>query len=71
MEHMASRETVIKHLKKVPDEALDEILDFIDFVAARRAEATTEKGIQRLQEGSMESVWNTPEDEVWNDVPIR
>ena len=27
MEDMASRETVISHLKKVPDEALDEILD--------------------------------------------
>jgi hypothetical protein len=27
MEDMASRETVINHLKMVPDEALDEILD--------------------------------------------
>lgn len=68
---MVSRETLISHLEKVPDEARDEILDFIDFVAARSAEASSEKGIQRLQEESMESVWNTPEDEVWNDLPIR
>lgn len=33
---MVSRETVIRHLDKVPDEAMDEVLDLIDFVASRR-----------------------------------
>jgi hypothetical protein len=27
--------------------------------------------MERLQESSMTSVWSTPEDEVWNDVPSR
>ena len=71
MEDMASRETVINHLKMVPDEALDEILDFIDFVAERRGEARADRGIERLQQVSMHSVWSTPEDEVWNDLPLR
>jgi hypothetical protein len=70
MEDMASREIVISHLERVPDEALDEILDFIDFVAVRRGDGR-DVGIQRLQERSMNSLWNTPEDEVWDDVPIR
>jgi hypothetical protein len=71
MEDMASRETVISHLERVPDDALDEILDFIDFVAERRAHDRPDSDMEKLQESSMASVWNSPEDEVWDDVPIR
>ena len=70
MEDMASREIVISHLERVPDEALDEIRGFIDFVAVRRG-VGRDVGIQRLQESSMNSLWNTSEDGVWDDVPIR
>ncbi len=69
MRVMVSRETVIRHLKKVPDEAMDEVLDFIDFVAERRG--GDKRDMELLQESSMTAVWNTPEDEVWNDVPSR
>ena len=71
MDAMADRETVISHLQNVPDEAMDEILDFIDFVAQRRGSGTRDLTMERLQESSMTSVWSTPEDEVWNDVPSR
>jgi hypothetical protein len=59
----------MRHLEKVPDEAMDEVLDFIDFVAERRGGDT--RDMAPLQERSMTAVWNTPEDEVWNDVPSR
>ena len=68
---MADRETVISHLKNVPDEAMDEILDFIDFVAQRRGKGKRDLAMERLQESSMTSVWSTPEDEIWNNVPSR
>lgn len=71
MNTMADRETVISHLQNVPDEAMDEILDFIDFVAQRRGNGRRDLTMERLQESSMTSVWSTPEDEVWNDVPSR
>lgn len=71
MRDMASREIIISHLEKVPDEAMDEILDFIDFVAERRGADRRDSGMQRLQESSMTSVWSSPEDEIWNDVPSR
>jgi len=66
---MVSRETVIRHLENVPDEAMDEVLDFIDFVAERRG--GDKRNMELLQESSMTAVWDTPEDEVWNDVPSR
>ena len=69
MRIMVSRETVIRHLANVPDEAMDEILDFIDFVAERRG--GDKRDIQPLQESSMVKVWSSPEDEVWDDVPSR
>ena len=59
----------MRHLEKVPDEAMDEVLDFIDFVAERRGSDT--RDMELLQESSMTAVWNTSEDEVWNDVPSR
>jgi hypothetical protein len=68
---MVSRETVIQHLEQVPDEAMDEVLDFIDFVAERRGRGRRDRAMELLQESSMTSVWNTPDDEVWNDVPSR
>jgi hypothetical protein len=33
MNAMADRKTAMSHLENVPDEAMDEIMDFIDFVA--------------------------------------
>ena len=69
MRVMVNRETVIRHLEKLPDEAMDEVLDFIDFVAERRAGDKRE--MERLQESSMTAVWNSPDDDVWNDVPSR
>ena len=48
MRVMVSRETVIRHLEKVPD--------FIDFVAERRGGDT--RNMERLQESSMTAVWN-------------
>ncbi|MDA3949306.1 MAG: hypothetical protein PF508_08765 [Spirochaeta sp.] len=50
---------------------MDEILDFIDFVAQRRGNGRRDIVMERLQESSMTSVWSTPEDEVWDDVPSR
>ena len=69
MSVMVDRENVMRHLERVPDEAMDEVLGFIDFVAERRGSDT--RDMELLQESSMTAVWNTPEDEVWNDVPSR
>ena len=41
----------------------------VDDFAKRRSDDT--RDMELLQESSMTAVWNTPEDEVWNDVPSR
>jgi hypothetical protein len=71
MVKMVSRQTVISHLEYVPDEALDEILDFIHFVAARRRPSSGDPEFDSLQDSSTVAVWNSPEDEVWSNVPRR
>ena len=66
MNDMGTRQTVTSHLQHVPDEPLDEILDFIDFVAARPGHTGRDAEFDSLQDSSAIAVWNNSEDEVWN-----
>jgi len=52
----------------LPEELVDEISDFVEFVAARRADGEFDSVVARAVQDSMDKVWNNPEDEVWNDV---
>lgn len=45
-------------------------VELIDCVAEQRGDGSRDRGLERLQQSSMTSVWSTPEDDAWNDVPI-
>ena len=68
---MTDRDTVIRRVKNAPEETLDEILDFIDFVSSRRRKGAANNEIMNAQATSMQQIWDNPDDEVWNDVQIR
>ncbi len=65
---MANREQIIKRIEGLPEELVDEISDFVEFVAARRADGEFTSVVARAQQDSMNKVWKNEEDEVWNDV---
>lgn len=66
---MADREQIIKRIEELPEELMDEISDFVEFVAARRADREFSSVVTRAQQDSMNDVWDNEEDEVWNDLP--
>ena len=55
----------IQELESLPDELLDEVLDFARYLKARRAR--TDDAL--LSEAALAREWNTPEeDEAWRDL---
>ena len=65
---MANREQIIKRIEELPEELVDEISDFVEFVTARHADSDFDFVVARTMQDSMDKVWDNPEDEVWNDV---
>jgi hypothetical protein len=61
MKVMVDREKLIEKLHTVPDDSLDEIRDFIDFVVERRSVVLE----------PLRRIWDNEDDDVWNDVPVR
>ena len=56
---------VIRELESLPDELLDEVLDFARYLKARRARTND----ALVSEAALAREWNTPEeDEAWQDL---
>lgn len=53
----------------LPEPLAKEALDFMCFLQAREDGEFAEW--QNAQAFSLAHVWSNPEDEVWNDVPLR
>ncbi len=55
----------IQELESLPEELLDEVLDFARYLKARRARTND----ALLSEAALAREWNTPEeDEVWQNL---
>ncbi|HRQ66746.1 MAG TPA: hypothetical protein PKZ76_18085 [Xanthomonadaceae bacterium] len=62
--------TAIDHLTeklaKLPPERLDEVADFVDFLAERERERTIVRAAQASSEASLAKVWNHDADAVYD-----
>lgn len=66
---MTIAEQISQIAATLPEPLAKEALDFICFLQTREHGEFAEW--QNAQASSLAHVWNNPEDEVWNDVPLR
>jgi hypothetical protein len=67
---MAIAEKIYEAVKPLPEALAREVLDFVEFLRARR-EQQTHDNLAAAQTASMTGVWDNPDDEVWNDAATR
>ncbi len=64
---MKTLEKAYAQLKKLPDPLIEEVIDFIGYLDAKNGDAT----LMKMQEKSLRTVWNNPEDDVWDSYESR
>ena len=61
------KETILQELEELPDDLLDEVVDFIRFLKAKHTKAQLETAL--LSEAVLGRDWLQPEeDEAWQDL---
>jgi len=58
---------VYEQVRTLPDQLAREVLDFVVYLRERRDRAGW-RDMMDAQSASLAPVWNTPEDEVWDDA---
>jgi hypothetical protein len=64
---MTIAELIFEQVKKLPDQAAREVLDFVGFVR-ERGERADWRDLMNAQAASLAPVWDNAEDKVWDDV---
>lgn len=64
---MALADKIYEAVKPLPEALAREVLDFIEFLRARREQESYDD-LAAAQTLSMRGVWNNPDDEIWNDA---
>jgi hypothetical protein len=65
---MSVKELIKNEIEKLPENLLQEILDFIQFIEARRATTLLVKASQEMSQQSFERVWDNDEDAVYDSL---
>ncbi|MDZ7755874.1 DUF2281 domain-containing protein [Rhodohalobacter sp.] len=64
---MSNRDLLIKEIKELSDDKLQEVIDFVQFLKSKQR--GEELGITLVSESSLATDWNKPEeDEAWSDL---
>ncbi len=64
---MTLGELVYEQFRTLPEPQAKEVLDFIGFLKEKQERAEWED-LMRAQATGLKSIWDNPEDEVWNDL---
>ena len=67
---MSLAEQILERVSRLPEPLAREVLDFADFLEAREAreERETRHDLSEAQSGPLTRLWDTPEDQVWDEV---
>ncbi len=60
-------ELAVEQIKTLPDNLAKEVLDFVGYLKERHERAEWED-LMQAQSAAMNTVWDNPEDEAWNDL---
>jgi hypothetical protein len=64
---MTTADRIYQELEGLPEQAALEVLDFAKFLKQKNREGD----LIAAQSTSLSQVWNSAEDDAWNDVPTR
>jgi hypothetical protein len=60
--------TLIDKIKALPSERIDEVEDFVDFLAARSRDEGLTRAAASASANSFARVWDNPEDSVYDEL---
>lgn len=63
-----NRDALIAKISELPDERVAEIETFVDFVRSREAHRKLVRDWAGASEPAFASVWDNPQDDVYNDL---
>ena len=65
---MTVKDIIKQEVEKLPESALSEVLDFIQFLELKREKSLLAKGMQQLSGKSFDAVWNNEEDAAYDNL---
>ena len=65
---MTVKDIIKKEVDRLPENALAEVLDFIQFLELKAEKDTFVKASQKLSERSFNKIWNNEEDAVYDNL---
>ncbi|MBI5605043.1 MAG: toxin-antitoxin system, antitoxin component, Xre family protein [Deltaproteobacteria bacterium] len=65
---MSNKQLIIREIDKLPEDALGEVLDFIQFVEIKREKERLARSSQTLSADSFRRIWDNKEDAVYDAV---
>lgn len=64
---MTIAELIFEEVRKLPEQAAREVLDFVGYIR-ERGQSAEWRDLMNAQSASLAPVWENTEDEVWNDA---
>lgn len=62
-----AKDRLLKIINEIPEQEVDKILDFVEYLKAKRAKSVSED-LTKASESSLDFWDNDIDDEVWNNV---
>ncbi len=65
---MSDTQSLIEKIMALPPERLDEVEDFVDFIAARAADRSLLQAASAASAPVFAKIWNNPEDDAYDAI---
>ena len=63
---MSNPQSLIEKIKALPPDRVDEVEDFVDFIAARAQDRSLVRAAAEASAPAFEKVWNNPDDDAYD-----
>lgn len=63
---MSNPQSLIEKIKALPAERIDEVEDFVDFIASRAQDRSVTRDATRASEPTFAKIWNNPDDDAYD-----
>jgi hypothetical protein len=65
---VSNPQSLIEKIKAIPPERLDEVEDFVDFIASRAQERALARAAADASTAVFAKIWGNPEDDVYDEL---